>query len=720
MSDSRKVELENEFKLTGDFPVTSYNEWKEKAERDLQGASFEKMLFTGTYEGITLKPVYTKSDIENTAAKSELPGFSNFSRGARASGYKGKSWEIAQEIKYGDADEFNRALTNDLQRGQTSINMPLDTATKLGLDADYAGSDQVGDTGLSISGLSSFSRALYGIDLEKYPLHIDAGFSAVPVLTLLNAYAQNNNINLKKITGSISADPVGFLALNSRLPVELDFTFDSMKISLEWAGKNAAGVKTIGVSGFPFTLAGASAVQELAYVMATAVEYLNRLIERGVSVNDAAGNMRFTFSIGSFYFMEIAKLRASRVLWSNMLDVFGADDTAKKMEIHAKTSLNNQTIFDPYVNLLRTTTEAFSAIVGGVDSLHTNPFNESFAVPGDFARRIARNTQIILDEESHLSELIDPAGGSYYVESLTREVADAAWNEFRKIEEMGGIIRALKSGYLQNQIESVVAARIKDIKKRKKVIVGTNMYVNPKESKPETVSPGHDELYTKRAKYLQEFRVESNLDKNKDIVEKLNSLVEINSDECINIGTEALLAGATLGEISHAARAKTDESISIEKLNVHSDAELFVELRNHALDFENKTGSRPKVFLACMGPLKQYKARADFSRSFFEVGGFEVVYPQGFESSGDAVKAALDSGAGTVVLCSTDETYPGLVKPITEGIKNKQPRVKVILAGYPKDRIESYKNAGVDNFIYLGADAYAVLSDLLSNAGGGE
>jgi methylmalonyl-CoA mutase len=415
--------------------------------------------------------------------------------------------------------------------------------------------------------------------------------------------------------------------------------------------------------------------------------------------------------------MEIAKLRAARVLWSNILDVYGADEESKRIEVHGKTSVNNQTVYDPYVNMLRTTTEAFSAIVGGVDSLHTNPFNESYSVPGDFARRIARNTQIILNEESHLSELIDPAGGSYYVESLTREVADAAWNEFRKIEKMGGIIEALKSGYVQNQIESVVAARVKDIKKQKKVIVGTNMYADPKEKKPETVKPDHEELYGSRAEFLQKFRVHSNTEKNGDVIDKLNKLVETCSEDCISIGTEALLAGATLGEISHAARAKSGESISIEKFNVHMDAELFVDLRNRALDTEKKTGSKPKVFLANMGKIKQYKARADFSRSFFEVGGFEVLYPSGFETTGEAVKGALDSGAETVVICSTDDTYPELVKSITEGIKNKKPGVNVILAGDPKDQIEAYKEAGVDNFIYLGADVYAVLSDLLNNAG---
>jgi methylmalonyl-CoA mutase len=538
------------------------------------------------------------------------------------------------------------------------------------------------------------------------------------MLTILNAFAKTNNINLKKVSGSISADPIGFLALNSHLPVKMKFTFDRMSIASKWSEDNSPKLKTIGVSGYPYSLAGSNAVQELAYVMASAVEYLNQLTNRGISVNEAANNMRFTFSIGSFYFMEIAKLRAARVLWSNILDVFGADDEAKKIEIHGKTSLNNQTMYDPYVNMLRTTTEAFSAIVGGVDSLHTNPFNESFAVPDEFARRIARNTQIILDEESHLSELIDPAGGSYYVESLTQEVADAAWNEFKKIEDMGGIIEALKSGYIQNKIESVVASRIKDIKKRKNVIVGTNMYVDPKEKKSEAAQPDHEELYKKRVVYLQDFRVKSNVEKNKVVVEKLHSLVETSSADSINIGTEALLAGATLGEISHAARATTEESISIEKLNIHLDSQLFVDLRNSALEIQHKTGSGPKVFLANMGKLKQYKARADFSRSFFEVGGFEVIYSAGFDSTDDAVKAALDSGSGAVVICSTDDTYPDLVKPLVQGIKQKRPGVKIILAGYPKDQVAAHKEDGVDNFIYLGADVYAVLSDLLNNAGG--
>jgi len=313
--------------------------------------------------------------------------------------------------------------------------------------------------------------------------------------------------------------------------------------------------------------------------------------------------------------------------------------------------------------------------------------------------------------------VIDPAGGSYYVESLTKEVADAAWNEFKKIEEMGGILEALKSGYLQNEIEGVVAQRTRDIKKRRNVIVGTNMYTDPGEEKPKIVNPNHEKLYKKRAEFLQDFRVESNVEKNSEIVDKLNSLVDTDSKECINIGTEALLAGATLGEITHAARAKTEESISIEKLNTHRAAEIFEDLRNRALKIQKETGSKPKVFLANMGPVKQYKARADFSRGFFEVGGFEVIYPAGFDSVEAAVNAALNSEVSTIVICSTDNTYPDLVKPLTGGIKRTNPDISVILAGYPKEQIDAHKEAGVDNFIYLGADAYEVLSDLMNNLG---
>jgi methylmalonyl-CoA mutase len=440
---------------------------------------------------------------------------------------------------------------------------------------------------------------------------------------------------------------------------------------------------------------------------------MNRLSDKGLGVNRIAKQMRFTFGVGSFFFMEVAKFRAAKMLWSKITEAFGVDEENRKMTIHARTGLFTQTKFDPYVNMLRTTTEAFSAVVGGIDSLHTNTFDELFGLPDQFSRRIARNTQIILDEESHLTNLIDPAGGSFFVEKLTDEIAKAAWKEFQTVEEKGGIIKALEENYVQNEIEKVWQNRKKDIAKRKSVIVGTNMYANLKEEIKSKNEPDYEAIHKKCSEYLQKLRTSGNTNKHQSILEKLQRLVDESSEKAIDTAAEAILEGATIGEISKASRANAGNGITIKKLKQRRASEFFESLRDKADEIKLKRGSRPKVFLATMGSLKQYKRRADFSQGFFEIAGFEIEYPNGFSTTDEAVKAANESNADVVVICSTDETYPELVPAIAKGIKEIKQDVTLVLAGYPKEQIEEHQNSGIDEFIYLGCDAFELLNKIL-------
>lgn len=547
-----------------------------------------KKLLTKTYEGITLKPIYTRLDTEKLPLTNELPGFSNFVRGSKENGYLGKAWEIAQEIPYADAEEFNSAIKHDLKKGQTAINLKLDDATKLGLDADYADTELVGNNGLSISGIKSLTRAFDGIDLTKQPLFVETGFSSTPFTILLNAYLKSEKIEIKNLNGAIQADPISYLAEKGKLPVSLDFAFDKLKLAIEWYEKNAPQIKAVGISGLPYNNAGASSVQELAFTISAGVEYLNEMISRGLSADTVAKSMRFTFGIGPNYFMEIAKLRAARVMWAKVLETFGLKEENRKMTIHAKTAHFNQTTYDPYVNMLRTTTEAFSAVVGGIDSMHTNPFNESFSLPDTFARRIARNTQIILNEESHLSKLVDPAGGSYYVENLTNEVINEAWEIFKGVENKGGLLESIKDGSIQNKISEIVELRKSDISKRKSSIVGVNNYANMKEEKVKADLLDQEAFKKKRADYLQKYRVNGNSEKHNAIIEKLHKLGDTNN-EIIEIGIEAVLEGATLGEISQSLNVKRGEEVSINPLLTFRNGDLFESLRDASLAYKNKT-----------------------------------------------------------------------------------------------------------------------------------
>jgi methylmalonyl-CoA mutase len=707
-----EVKLGDNPDLKKDFAVPLFEEWKQQVEKDLKGESFDKKLKTKTYEGLDLQPLYTSQDIKDLPQTNTFPGFEHFLRGSNFSGYNGRAWEIAQEYNQALPEEMNEVLRYDLQRGLNSINIVLDNPTMLGLDADQSKSGEVGRGGLSISGVRKMQVLFKDIDLTNQPININCGFSGLPVTLLFKAYADETRTSLMNIKGSITSDPYEYLLTNGELPISIKQIFDEIKLSTELMIKSNSALKTIGVSALAYSNSGASAVQELAFNLAAAVDYLNAMIDRGLKPDDVAKRIKFTFGIGSFYFMEVAKLRAARIIWSKILEAYGVTEENRKIFINGKTAQFNQTYFDPFVNLLRTTTEAFSAIVGGADSIHTNPFDESFNTSDNFSRRIARNTQIILKEESHLDQVIDPAGGSFFVEKLTDDIAKAAWRLFQDIEEKGGMLKAIQLGFVQEEISKVAEAKKKDFAKRKSVLVGTNMYANPKEEMMEIKKPDYETIYKKRVEYIQKYRVTGDNIKHSGILEKLQKIADTNDYQMIENAVEAYLDGASLGEISKSIRSTAETGFTVQPLKQFRLSEMFEELRIASENFKKKTGSKPKIFLATMGPIKQFKARADFSRAFFEVGGFEIEYPNGFTNPDDAVKSAIDSKAQAIVICSTDDTYPELVPPISKGIKEKSNDVVVILAGYPKDQIEDHKKSGVDDFIYLGADAYQILSAL--------
>ncbi|MCP4213291.1 MAG: methylmalonyl-CoA mutase [bacterium] len=710
-----EITLEKELEPGGGFSPPSYEEWKAAAELHLKGVPFEKALVTRTYEGLDLQPIYCKEDIADLPHLKEKPGFNDFVRGTSAAGYLNRPWDICQKINVRTPGEFNEALKKDLKNGQTAVYLVPDKACKMGLDADSpeATTADVGKDGVSISRLEHLETALADIDLETVPIHLEAGFSGKGLLSALIALTGRRGLDPIKLSGSIDTDPLGFLALEGELPVSPDMAYDNMAVTVEWTRKNAPALKTIGISGIPYHNAGASATLETAYALATAVEYIDRLQARGIAIDDIAASMRFSFAVGPFYFMEIAKLRAARLLWAKIIEAYGGNEESRKMTIHAATSYYNQTKYDPYVNMLRTTTEAFSAIVGGVNSLQTNPFDETYGQADDFSRRMARNVQIMLKEESHLDQVADPAGGSYFVEKLTHEIAEKTLALFLEIEKKGGMYSALQQEFPQKEIAETAKKRQKDICKRKSVMVGTNAFADVKEELPPTRMPDPAAIYETQVRELKTYR--DNLPaENKR--KKADALAKIaGGNGTLESAAHALVAGATLGEI--AAAPKPKPSITVKPLALHRLTEIIEELRDAALAFEARTGSKPSLFLATMGPVRQYKGRADFAKGFFEIGGFDVIYPQGFDTPGAAVAAAVESKAAVVVICSSDGTYPELVPPLVKGLKEKNPDTLVVLAGYPKDQVEAHKKTGVDEFIFLGADAREIISRIFKKTG---
>jgi methylmalonyl-CoA mutase len=619
--------------LFAEFSPSTRDEWVEATIKSLKGKPFEKVI-SKTVEGFDLQPMYRAEDIANIEHKDSLPGHFPYIRGTKPDGYRSERWHIAQNISISDPKVFNEALKHDLERGQTAIYI---------------------DNNFQFESIENMKVAFADIDLLQYPIFLQADRDAVGIYRFLKAYLQDEY--MEDISGCIGYDPIHQLAQNGEVS---GTTIEATADYIERFGHISPKLDMIAVRTNIYHDAGANAVQELAIAMATGVTYISEMLERGLDIDSITQKMRFFLSVGENFFMEIAKLRAIKMMWAQIVREFGGDAESQKIKLHASTGTRNKTQLDAHVNMLRVTTEAMAGAIGGVDSMTVAPFDTSFSEPDDFSRRIARNIQLILQEEVNLTDVIDPAGGSWYVEHLTNQLAQSAWEFFQQIEAQGGMISALQVGFIQEKIDAVAEARNKNIASRKNILVGTNMYSNLNES----LSQDHN----------------------------------IPSDNIPDDG---------------------DYLIEITPLQPMRLSEPFEILRANAETYGQTNGDRPQIFLANFGTLPEYKARMDFTQGFYEVGGFELTNQGEYDTIASAVSATLASNAGAVVICSTDANYTDIVPDFAQAIKAQKPDMVVILAGYPKDQIDEYKQAGVDDFIHIRANCYEMNQQLQDRLGVG-
>jgi methylmalonyl-CoA mutase len=623
---------------TPDVLTATVAQWRKTVEAELKGVPFEKKLVTRTPEGAVLQPLYTRLDVADLPDLAQAPGVAPFLRGTRASRTAARRWECGQEIPAATPAEFNRALRVALMGGQNSVSLPA---------------------GLIRAGAGDVGQALQGVAIDCVPVHLETGALPRPLAMDYLAAADRVHVPYAKLTGSVTADPLAAWVKTGSLGAPLAEQLDALAEWTSWAQSNAPALRTVGVSTVAWSEAGATATQELAFALAAGVEYLRELARRDVAVATTAGRVRFTFAVGAQFFPEIAKFRAFRLIWARALAAFGAGDAAKDVIVHARTGTWNKTLHDVHVNMLRVTTEACSAVLGGVDSLHISPYNEVGGAADEMAQRIARNVHTLLAEEFHFTDTSDPAGGSWYIENLTDDFARRAWKLFQEIEALGGYAAALRAGMPQKLVGASAAEKDEAVSKRRMGLIGTNLFPNLRE-KPTVV--------------------------------------------------KASDAGAVAGATG------CDEIMTVKARRA---AEGFEELRRASDRFAQRTGARPKVFVAKMGPVKQHKARADFTAGFFAVGGFELAGKEAFDSAGAAAKAAVDSGAPIVVLCSTDETYPELVPAFGAALKTAKPEVAFVLAGLPMEATTgaTFRGAGVDAFIHIRTNVREVLATFLKAIG---
>ena len=692
-----------------EFTPPTDEEWKAACEALLKGAPFEKKMFTKTYEGITFDPMYTRKHTEDILPKGVMPGMGDYLRGVDAAGYIGKPWGIAQACDETLPAENNELLRHEHDKGATIYHIVLDTASRAGVDARQA--EAVGDTGTSVTTVEDMHVLLTGLDLAKFPLYVYAGANAVPLLALVAAARRASGEDMAEVRGIVGADPIGALAADGKLPASLDAHYDSLAAAARWATVNAPHLRTVFVRSDVYSNGGANDVQEVASVLATATAYLRALCERGLTIDEAASQIAFAFSMGANFFLQIAKLRAVRPLWAQIVGAFGGSAEAQKMRIHARPALFFKTIYDPYVNMLRNTTEIFSGVVGGIDSFESAPFDEPIRKGDEFSRRIARNVQIMLQEEFGLLQPIDPAGGSWAVETLTRQMKEKIWAEFQRIEKEGGIIAALRVGSLQESVAAVLAARFKNADLRRDRIVGNNMYPNMTETLLETRAEDTAALKAQRTADIDAYLSDI------DVKHRDEALASLRQAHSVDHAVEAALAGATIAELMTAV-TEGNGAETVTAIAPHRWSERFEALRQRTEEYKAEKNDNVKIFLANMGPIPQHKARADFTTGFLQVGAFEVLGNDGFKTVEEAADAARASGADAVVICSTDATYPEIVPALAPKLHEVLPKARVFLAGAaPKDLLETYKEAGIDEYISVRANCYEILESLQKQKG---
>lgn len=697
--------------LLEEFDAPSYDEWRQTAEKSLKGAPFEKKLLTKTYEGLVLNPIYRREDTERLPHMHSVPGFTPFARGTRAAMHTDRPWGISHNYRFSLPSALSQAIGEDLGAGLSEIGFSLDRPGLAGADPDTVNPSNVGRGGVSLIDIEELKTILDAAAFPKIPVQIDAGSAGLAVAAMLKSHCERSQISLADVKGGVLMDPISQLA---RYGVSFKSTqqlYQEMAMLTRFAAESSSELFTVGVGSHCYHQSGANAVEELGFTVAHGVEYVRALLELQLPLEMISERTLFSFSVGGNFFMEVAKLRAARLLWALVIEAFGGNQETRKIHLVVRTSDWNKTAYDPYVNMLRSTTETFAAAIAGADSIQTVPFDETVRESNSFSRRIARNVQIVLQEESRLGKVIDPAGGAYYLETLTDYLAQNAWKLFQEVERLGGMSRALETGFVRKTIEKTASVRKKDLQTRKEVIIGTNIYANPDEQPLPRESLDQLSFATLRGKEAAEKR-------NRIPTDALQTSLA-GKDAKLLMGTLAELAGqgATIGQLCAMLPRESTPVLNIEPLPIERRAKMFENLRHAVADHFKSTGKKVKVFSANMGPIPTHKARADFSAGFFEVAGIEVLKNDGFDTPEQAAEAALASGADAAVVCSTDDTYPEIVPRFTAKVREKNTEMLLILAGYPKDQIEEHRKSGIDEFIHLQADNYEILRNLLQKTG---
>ena len=678
------------------FPDPTLERWRELAEAALRGRPLEKLTVT-IDEGVTVRPLYTAEDVPQEAPP---PGFPPFTRGTGITG----EVEVCAPFDSPPLEHAAERIAVELGRGATSIAVRLSEAARAGLDPrSTAASD-----GLPITSAEDFRRLFEKIDLQTTPVHLEAGGAAFCAAASFLAAARERGDAPERLRGSFNFDPLGALIADGRLSAGIDRSLDLAAALARWCAEKAPGIRAAAVSAVPYHEAGCTPVQELALALAGGIDTLRAFEQRGLSPDEGALQIRFLFPVGRDFFVETAKLRAFRTIWARALDRCGVEGKATAAQIHTATSRRILTRRDPWVNILRATVGVFAAMAGGADIITTLPFDCASGPSDDDARRLALNTQTILREESRLLHVVDPGGGSWYLESLTDELARAAWKRFREIEARGGFRRLVLDGGLSEMIGPPAERARRAVATRAMPITGVSTWPNLAEEKlvrplpdaapPESIAPEVSETTERRLEHLGEAVRNSGI-----------------GPDLVDAAVEAAAAGVPLHRLAETLRrgSRTERTVPLTPIR---DAEAFERLRDASDETLRTTGRRPAIFLANLGPIAEHRVRATFARNLFEAGGVEAIDQGGFTNTETLANAFEESGAPFACICSSDARYESDAEEAARTLRRAGAR-RVFLAGRPGANEARWREAGVDRFVFAGCDALDVLEELIPGKG---
>ena len=704
-----------------DSTKASLEQWRQLASKELKGADPDSLNWQ-TLEGIEVKPLYTEADVQDLPHLGSLPGVEPFTRGPRATMYAGRPWTIRQYAGFSTAEESNAFYRKALAAGQQGVSVAFDLATHRGYDSDHPRVEgDVGKAGVAIDSVEDMKILFDGIPLDKVSVSMTMNGAVIPILANFIVTGEEQGHSRAVLSGTIQNDILKeFMVRNTYIyPPE-----PSMRIIadiIEYTSKEMPKFNSISISGYHMQEAGANLVQELAYTLADGREYVRAALKAGMNVDDFAGRLSFFFAIGMNFFMEVAKLRAARLLWTRIMKEFEPKKAGSLMlRTHCQTSGVSLQEQDPYNNVVRTAYEAMAAALGGTQSLHTNALDEAIALPTEFSARIARNTQLILQEETGITHVVDPLAGSYYVESLTAELADKAWALIEEVEAMGGMTKAVASGMPKLRIEETAARRQAQIDRGEDVIVGVNKYKLTSQDPIDILDI--DNVKVRDAQIARLDRIRATRDQaacDAALLELGRRTVE--GGNLLEAAVECARARASVGEISLAMegtfgrhRAEVKTLAGVYGAAYEGDEE-FAQIQRDVEAFAEEEGRRPRMLVVKMGQDGHDRGAKVIATAFADIG-FDVDVGPLFQTPEEAAQDAIDNDVHVVGISSQAAGHKTLAPKLIAALKDQGAEEVIVICGgvIPQQDYEFLKKAGVKAIFGPGTNIPAAAKDILT------